>query len=80
MITYNILSSFTILLLCGLLKGHDNKIKELEKLNKKHILDINALHKNQNVITSSIRELHQMIKRYDKGAKKQIRIDSIKEG
>ena len=52
----------------------------MQKINKKLALDINTLHKNQSVITSSIRELHKMIKKYDKGAKRQIRLDSNEEG
>ena len=52
------------------------KIKALELANKLRIDDINSLQRNQNVLVSSFKELHRIIRRYDKSAKKQIRIDS----
>jgi len=52
------------------------KIRALELANKLRINDINSLQRNQNVIVSSFKELHRIIRRYDKSAKKQIRIDS----
>ncbi len=52
----------------------------MERTDKKLDGDINTLHKNQAVITSSIRELHKMIKKYDKGAKRQIRLDTNEKG
>ncbi len=52
------------------------KIKALELANKLRINDINSLQRNQNVIVSSFKELHRIIRRYDKSAKKQLRIDS----
>ncbi len=60
-------------------KKHSNEIKKLVDSNKKHMVDINSLHKNQGVISSSIKELHRMIKKYDKGAKKRIQIDTPQE-
>lgn len=57
------------------LKKHSNEIKQLQLSNKKLVADINTLHKNQSVITSSIRDLHRMIKKYDKGAKRKIQLD-----
>ncbi len=60
-----------------LLKQHTDKIKQLEEKQKNQASDIITLHKNQTMIISSMKELHRMIKRYDKGAKKQIRIDQI---
>ncbi len=62
---------------CGwLLSQHTKKIKQLELANKKLVNDINSLQRNQNVIVSSFKELHRIIRRYDKSAKKQLRIDS----
>jgi hypothetical protein len=79
MLIFNILFSFWTVFSGWLHKQNTDKIKELEKSNKKLILDIISLHNNQKMITSSVKELHRMIKKYDKGAKKQIRIDQIEE-
>ena len=42
------------------------KIKTLELANKLRVNDINSLQKNQNTLQSYIKELHRIIKRYDK--------------
>jgi len=59
-----------------LIHQHTDKIDELEQANKKLTNDINSLHKNQVLISSSFKELHRIIRKYDKNAKIQYRIDN----
>ena len=48
------------------------RTKRLEINLKKAINNINSLHKNQNVLVSSLRELHKELRKRDKSFKKQI--------
>lgn len=53
------------------------RIESLEFSNKKLINDINSLHRNQAMLVSSFKELHRVIRRYDKSVKKQnIRVET----
>lgn len=81
MITFSIilsgiLFSFWTIFSAWLIRSHTKQIKQLELVNKKLINDINSLQRNQNVIISSFKELHRIIRRYDKSVKKQLRFDS----
>jgi hypothetical protein len=51
-------------------KKQARRIADLELSNRKLVNDINSLHRNQSMIVSSFKELHRIIRRYDKGAKK----------
>jgi len=53
------------------------RIEALEFSNKKLINDINSLHRNQTMLVSSFKELHRVVRKYDKNVKKQnIRVET----
>ena len=76
MIILDIILVIAVILLAWTNIKQAKKIKALEAANKLRINDINSLQRNQNVIVSSFKELYRIIRKYDKSAKKQLRIDS----
>ena len=76
MIIFDIILVIAINLLAWTNIKQAKKIKALELADKKRINDINSLQRNQNVIVSSFKELHRIIRKYDKSAKKQLRFDN----
>lgn len=53
---------------------------KLEKRLNKAFLDINSLHRNQNRLLLTVRELYRELRRRDKSLKKQIRVPGSQEG
>jgi cell division protein FtsB len=57
------------------------RVDRLEKQIKKQFADINSLHRNQNTLVLTIKELYRELRKRDKSLKRQISVPgSKKEG
>lgn len=66
--------SLGIVFLSYLTKQHSKEIKALQEKQKNFVLDINTLQKNNVMLSLSLKELLRIVRKYEKGNKKSIRL------
>jgi hypothetical protein len=75
-LVFNILLVITLLIVCRVNYKQGKKIKLLEGTQKKFNNDINSLLRNQSMLSSTIKELYRIIRKYDKRIKLQVRTEA----
>ena len=73
---FNIALVITLTTVCCINYKQSKKIKLLELTQKNLRNDINSLHRNQSVLSSTIKELYRIIRKYDKRIKLQVRTET----